>query len=83
MRRLRRLYVTNCARPRPAAFKHATAQNAEGGRWPPSMCSQANGRLYAAARRLTDGAWRRMRHRTRPWSIRASGTAKVGTMTSG
>ena len=37
----------------------------------------------AAASRSAEAAPRRSRHRTRPWIIRASGTAKVGTMTSG
>ena len=38
---------------------------------------------HAAASRPVAVAPRRSRHRTRPCSIRASGTAKVGTMTSG
>ena len=39
--------------------------------------------LHAAASRLADPASRPSRHRTRPWSIRAKGTAKVGIITSG
>ena len=38
---------------------------------------------HAAASRPAWAVSRRSRNRTRPWSIRASGTAKVGTMTSG
>ena len=40
-------------------------------------------RHQAMASRLVEVVSRRNRHRTSPWSIRASGTAKVGTMTSG
>ena len=38
---------------------------------------------HAATSRPAGVVSRRSRNRTRPWSIRASGTAKVGTMTSG
>ena len=47
---------------------------------PPAFRTLAH---QAAASRSAEAASRRSRHRTRPWSIRASGTAKVGTMTSG
>ena len=38
---------------------------------------------HASTSRLVDAVFRRSRHRTRPWSISASGTAKVGTITNG
>ena len=53
----------------------------EGDTWPPPF-DQARDN-HAATSRFVAGVSRRSRHRTRPWSIRASGTAKVGTMTSG
>lgn len=47
----------------------------------PSVGDEA--RRQAAATRPVGAVSRRSRKRTRPWSIRASGTEKVGTMTSG
>jgi hypothetical protein len=40
-------------------------------------------RDHAAASRPVEVLSRLSRHRTRPWSMRASGTANVGTITSG
>jgi hypothetical protein len=40
-------------------------------------------RRHTVASRVVTAVCRRSRHRTRPWRIRASGTAKVGTITSG
>ena len=55
-----------------------------GGRHLAALPRRSSGeRLHAKASRPVGVVSRRSRHRTRPWSISSSGTAKVGIMTSG
>jgi hypothetical protein len=52
-----------------------------GDTWPPSP--ESGERHHAAASRPVEALSRLSRHRTRPCSMSASGTAKVGTITNG
>ena len=51
--------------------------------WPPSLALMKQENNHAAASRPAGAVSRRSRHSTRPWSIRASGTPKVGIITNG
>jgi hypothetical protein len=67
--------------PRESSSWSSTSQSRIGrGRHPAALPGTID---QIAASRSVEAVSRRSRNRTRPWSIRASGTAKVGTMTSG
>jgi hypothetical protein len=80
-------------RSRPSLLGYRLGARVQAGRAPrdrlgrrhlvalPSAIDQA--RRHTVASRVVTAVCRGSRHRTRPWRIRASGTAKVGTITSG